>query len=326
MWEPPPPPADHPGTVSLTPKEAVGIVARSLQSAAWPIGAVSAAASAIVFRQTLLGDGVQRFWELLDDGEDLGAGSYGIVAEGKGWATVAGSRVSALLVGPGCFDLVCAYAKSWGVGSVYLSGAIHDGFLPGLVVGVARRGAVCLATVRNSKDGAADRWYLAAPSSAGWVLSFGSTQGLDATAVVPAEADAASLHQELAQRWHGGLVTAAGVEVGWDGFGQLAFGIHPPELSSAPDASIVVIGVRSGSGWTDSHAHRLTSEVGDDRITFDSSRYQKRYKAERAEGVDVGWDQWWQLQDYADRTLVPTSEESRLGAGSLGDPDIEALE
>ena len=327
VWVPPSPPADHPDTVILAPKEALGIVVRSLQSAEWPMGAVSAAAAAVGFRQTLLGDGLQRFWELVDNGEDVHAGEFAVVAEGRGWAMVDGSRVSSLLVGPGCFDLAYAEAQRGMVGSVYLSGAIHDGFLPGLAAGVAGRGMVCLATVRSSGHGDdAHQWYLAAPSHEGWVLSMGRVGDPRAGVTFASADDLDSRHRNLSRLWKEGLVTADGVPVGWDVLRDLASIDHPAELLTTPHASVVVVAVQPGAGWRGHHAEALTSQIAPDGTTTDSSAFRKKYKAEISDGIELGWDEWWQFLDYADRTLVPTSEESRRGTGSMGDPGIDALE
>ena len=231
------------------------------------------------------------------------------------------------LVGPGCFDLAYAEAQRGMVGSVYLSGAIHDGFCP-----VSRRewrvgewsawrrcaAAVTVTThidgiwpLHRMRDGCCP-WAGSATPRAG--VTFASADDLD------------SRHRNLSRLWKEGLVTADGVPVGWDVLRDLASSDHPAELLTTPHVSVVVVAVQPGAGWRGHHAEALTSQIASDGTTTDSSAFRKKYKAEISDGIELGWDEWWQFLDYADRTLVPTSEESRRGTGSMGDPGIDALE
>ena len=338
LWQRPVAPADHPDVVLMTPKEIGGTVARVLQAVQWPTGAVGVGSDAVAFRQTMFGDGLSLLWKTRSRLSDRSSGQYDVVAEGEGWTRVVGQSASVLLAGPNCADLACADVRSSGLGTVTLTDAVDTSYLPQFATNAARRGIVCLVTYRSGTRDAAllggkpGGWFLAVPTSQGWtmvmddaVLAAGHGTLLTTGSDTIDEDDRLSEdYAEARASWRGGLVGHDGEEPAWDVIASLV--TEGVAVSDGDDnGSVAFLCISPGDGWTDDHGDRLLKTCAPGATTMTSADFKLRYWKEHEQGVEVAWDVWWDLLDFGDKTLVITSEQSRLDTGGI-DPKLHSLE
>lgn len=305
---------NSPATVRMSAQEVGSVPARVLAAAEMPVGCVGGAVEAVTFLEYSAGTGLA----LLDrDKESLLGSAWRapeIDIEAVGAVVCRTHGESALFAGPALADWVSALAVEQGAAAMAAGGLAHPDYLPALGYRLAMNGLSGLVCVRRPHE---DDTALALTLTGrnGWVharLDLPGVPGAPPPRPGP-EARIAALAEVRRRSAEWTAAVLAGTEPG-----PLP-DFRAVEPSCRDMATCIVVAVDAGRHDLPATAdavlagisERLSARYG---ISNDAAVAAAR-RAVLAEGLGVPRVLWSSLMAFADRALIPTSEQSRLGAG-----------
>ena len=292
----------HPSDVRLSGKEIFGLAARVMSAAQMPIGCVGAAAEAIDFLEYFSGNGLLLLdrWnvELLQSSwrppTPLVDTPTRVVCDALG--------ESSLFAGPPLADWLAAMALEGGAASMAVVNLRHGAYLPSLAYRLVSQGLSCAmlfaerraqAPVRVVAIAHGQGWTIAGNTLAGWPVAL--TKLARALSGVAANVRSVASfddwhHQWAARPWDEAISPAL------QSFGLLC-AVGSVRTIVAKDNCIEF------------------SASNSDTRTINNNELSAARRHVREHGRPIGRDMWLRLMTFANRTLIPTSEQSRRGAG-----------
>ncbi|MDB5998830.1 MAG: hypothetical protein JWP52_529 [Rhizobacter sp.] len=296
-----------------------------------PSGAIGGASAAVEFLELTGCDGLARLDTELNklNGEMWRAPR--ILIEAENVALCEANNASALFYGAPLADWLSAMLVDSPQASIMVGGGLHSEVLAAVPCILARQGHSCLLIHIGNSPLERGRFSVSAGMSAGpenW--SFTHTES------TPESLDewAHAMSKPLCSLEYLNDLTAA--VVSWWGNGDEAGkenskGMPMPAANATPAApafpdgsDIALLVAINGHSHQplESLEEKLNtlhrdgrSDAAEPATTFTASSFAARKKAVLAQGWPMPRERWTRLMAFADRTLVRSSEQSRLGAG-----------
>lgn len=307
---------DFTDSVRLSAKEISGIAARVLSAARMPVGCTGVAADAIDFLEFFSGDGLS----FLDTHkEELEHGTWlplHVQYESPTFALCDAQAESLFFAGPPAMDWLAALAFEQGQAAIVVRNMKHSTGVAALAYRLAARGLSCAIISSRGRENSSSVRAIGLCRGKNWIVTQQELPGSplflgDLLAMFDRQKDGIEPEmrtrrpvQEIAN-WLRAIQSGLQSSLS----DPLAAAPSGTSLGNENICFVVAIESRGDVNFSVDPAATIAG-----RRISDSELSEAR-KLARRDGRVLDRKTWERLMTFADRSLIPTSEHSRLGAG-----------